>query len=88
LENTICKARKGGGENTESKKIQEGSLSGDQREEGKLVHQKEMKGTHELEGIKGGTIQDREREKASDTHFLQSTEGETCQNVENKKERN
>jgi hypothetical protein len=51
---------------------------------GKSVHQKEAKGTHKLKSIKG-EHQDREREKARDTYFLESAKGEICQYVENKK---
>jgi hypothetical protein len=35
-----------------------------------LVHQKEVKGTHELESIKGATNQDRERKRKREGHSL------------------
>jgi hypothetical protein len=53
LENIICKAGNGRGENAECEKILENSLSGDHSEEGKVSTPKEVKGTHELESIKG-----------------------------------
>jgi hypothetical protein len=60
LENTVCKAGKGRGEHTESKKIQD-SLSGDHREEGKVSISKRSEGYSRTAGIKGEMSQDRER---------------------------
>jgi hypothetical protein len=65
--------------------MQEDSLSGDNREEGKVSTPKRSEGTHKLETVKREMSQDNEKEKVCDTHFLQSTKGKTCQNVENKK---
>jgi hypothetical protein len=44
LENTICKAGKGRGENIESKKIQEDPLSGDHRVKEKVSTLKRSEG--------------------------------------------
>jgi hypothetical protein len=60
LETTICKAGKGRGENTESRRYRRTHYLVTTGWKEKLIHQKEVKATYKLESIEGEMSQDKE----------------------------